>query len=156
MAYDLGHDVVAAHVQHVSHPYQIAYPAHEPREGDPNYKDFHAYRKRTIDGAVCVQGARIKDFSNCAGELQLHHSHIEFALLNGINLKHLDAVYPGVGDPDTVGVWIETAANLEYRCEKHHIGAGHGVHSLTASDWEGSNFVEDTVFGAITDEDVHV
>lgn len=148
-------DVTAAHVQRVSHPYQIAYPDHAPRTGDPHYKDFEAYRASTVATARCVQAARVNDDANCAGPLQLHHSHIEFALLNAIDLKHLETVYPGVSDPDTVGAWIETAANLEWRCEKHHIGAGHGVHSLTASDWEGSNFVEDTVFSAITETAVH-
>ena len=131
----------AAHSQRVQHSYIIAYPKHDPRDSDPHYVDFQAFRRRTQATAKCTFGERINDFADCGGGLQLHHSHIEFAMQNAVNLKHLEAVYPGISDPNTVGAWVETAANLIWLCEKHHISAPGGIHDLSASDYEGSSFV---------------
>lgn len=129
-----------AHDQVFTHSYVVHYPAHEPRKNDPHYRDFEAYRKRTKVTAKCAIGAHRNDFSECGGELELHHAHIEFALQNRINLRWLEVDYPGVSDPDEVGAWVESAANLEWLCEEHHRGAG-GVHSATASDFEGERYI---------------
>jgi hypothetical protein len=136
-----------AHQAKETHTYIVAYPAHPPRRSDPHYVDFEAYRKRTKATAKCVHGQRINDFSDCDGNLELHHAHIEFALQNGVALAHLEAAYPGISDATNVGAWIESADNLEWRCRRHHRDAGHGVHSLTASDYEGSRFVTDVFKG---------
>jgi hypothetical protein len=76
--------------------------------------------------------------------LELHHSHIEFALLNSVELKWLEAVYPGVSDPESVGAWVESAANLMWLCLFHHRGIG-GVHRLDASNYEAEKFVRGLV-----------
>jgi hypothetical protein len=131
---------IAAHSQAISHHYTVHYPDHAPREGDPNYKDFDAYRRKTKDGAQCAVGAHRNDFSECRGELELHHAHIEFALMNGIDLHWLEVDYPGVGDPSVIGKWVESAENLVWLCLFHHRGHG-GVHSASASDFEGEKFV---------------
>jgi hypothetical protein len=132
--------IVAAHDQNITHHYSIHYPDHEPRKGDPNYADFNAYHRRTRKGAVCAVGLHRDDFSECQGEMELHHTHIEFALLNSVDLKWLEKDYPGVSDPTSVGAWVESAANLEWLCEWHHRGSG-GVHNASASDYEGEKFV---------------
>lgn len=139
--------ITPAHSQTEHHTYIIAYPDHEPRTEDPHYVDFEAYRKRTKDTAVCTFGQRINDFSDCDGGLQLHHSHIEFAMQNAINLVHLEAVYPGISDPTMVGAWVESAANLIWLCRKHHISIPGGIHSLSSSDYEGSTFMQ-AIFSA--------
>jgi hypothetical protein len=72
--------------------------------------------------------------------LELHHAHIEFALINAIDLAWLEVDYPGVSDPNQVGIWVESAANLEWLCLRHHRGSG-GVHTVTASDFEGLKYV---------------
>lgn len=132
---------VPAHDQKVTHSYWIRFPEHPARDGDPNYKDFETYRKRTRDTAKCAIGKHRDDFSDCQGRLELHHSHIEFSLQNGVNLAWLEKDYPGVSDPDTVGAWIESAENLEWLCERHHRG-DLGVHLLSASDYEAARFVK--------------
>lgn len=131
---------VAAHQQAITHKYTLLYPAHPPRTGDPHYKDFTAYHRKTRAAAVCAIGAHRNDFSECAGQMELHHSHIEFSLQNGVDLKWLEVDYPGVGDPDSVGAWVETAANLEWLCEFHHRGHA-GVHLLAAADFEAIKYV---------------
>jgi hypothetical protein len=116
------------------------YPAHPPRKTDPHYKDFDSFRRRTHASAQCAIGAHRQDFSECAGQLELHHAHIEFALQNGIDLAWLEQDYPGVSNPDQVGAWIESADNLLWLCEFHHRGHG-GVHVASAADFEAEKYV---------------
>jgi hypothetical protein len=138
-----------AHDQVFVHKYVVHYPAHAPRKDDPHYKDFEAYRKRTKPTAKCTIGEHRSDFSGCQGELELHHTHIEFAVQNEIDLKWLEVDYPGVSDPSDVGAWVESASNLTWLCEFHHRGAG-GVHSATASDFEGEKYVRGLISSAGT------
>ena len=129
-----------AHDQKISNSYIVHYPEHEPRTSDPHYKDFHHFREQTKATAVCSLGGHRQDFSDCDGGLELHHSHIEFSLQNGVDLKWLEVDYPGVSNPDEVGAWVESAANLEWICEKHHRGVG-GIHHAAAADYEAEKFV---------------
>jgi hypothetical protein len=137
-------EIVAAHDQAITRRYIIHYPDHQPRKADPHYRDFEAYRRRTRAAARCAVGAHRADFSECYGGLELHHAHIEFALLNSVDLAWLEADYPGVSSPDEVGAWVESGANLEWLCERHHRGAD-GVHLLSASDWEAARYVRGLV-----------
>jgi len=134
--------MVDAHLQNISHQYTMHYPEHDARTDDPNYRDFEAFRKKTHATAQCAIGAHRNDFSECSLDqpLELHHSHIEFALQNGVDLKWLESDYPGVSDPLTVGAWVESADNLVWLCEHHHRGAG-GVHTASSSDYEAARYV---------------
>jgi hypothetical protein len=129
-----------AHDQTASHRYTVHYPAHPPRAGDPHYVDFEAYRRRTHATAQCAIGAHRGDLSECAGQLELHHAHVEFSLQNGVDLAWLEKDYPGISDPDRVGAWVESAENLQWLCEFHHRGHG-GAHVASASDFEAERYV---------------
>ena len=129
-----------AHDQKVTRSYTVHYPEHLPRKSDPHYRDFDAYRRRTKKTAKCSIGEHRNDFSECAGSLELHHSHIEFSLQNGVDLKWLEKDYPGVSDPNKVGEWVESALNLLWLCEFHHRGHG-GVHVASSSDFEAEKYV---------------
>ena len=133
---------IAAHDQKVTHNYTIHYPAHPERKDDPHYVDFNHYRRTTKATAACATGVEVGDTDSCGGGLELHHSHIEFAILNSVDLKRLEHAYPGISDPTQVGAWVESAANLTWLCEKHHRGTGTGVHSADVSDFEGEKFVK--------------
>ena len=133
-----------AHNQVTTNNYVVHYPPHEPRESDPHYKDFNAYRKRTKATAVCAIGGARADFSECDGGLELHHSHVEFSLQNGVDLKWLEVDYPGVSNADEVGKWVESGANLLWLCEKHHRGVG-GIHHASASDFEAEKYVRNLI-----------
>lgn len=138
---------VQAHTQVSAHRYLMHYPEHPARKDDPHYVDFEAYRKKTKPTAKCAVGLHRNDFSECQGELELHHSHVEFSLQNGVNLKWLEVDYPGISDPSTVGAWVESANNLEWLCEWHHRGAS-GVHTATASDFEAEKYVNKLITAA--------
>ena len=138
-------EAVAAHLQKVSHQYTVRYPDHTAREDDPNYVDFnHIHRewKKDPDKWQCWIGKHRGDFSECSLDkpLELHHAHIEFALMNAVELAWLEKDYPGVSDPDKLGAWVESAENLMVLCQRHHRGHD-GVHVASGSDWEGIKYV---------------
>lgn len=135
-------EVTPAHDQAVTHRYTVHYPAHAPRESDPHYRDFEAFHRRTRDTAKCAIGSHRNDFGECDNDhpLELHHAHVEFAIANGIDLAWLEVDYPGISDPNSVGAWVETAANLVWLCRFHHRGHG-GAHVASASDFEAEKYV---------------
>lgn len=144
--------IIAAHDQKETHRYLVHYPDHEPRTGDPHYKDFNHWRNKTKATAKCQFGVEIgNDFSMCSGSpnnwprgLEVHHSLIEFAIMNGVDLKLLEVRFPGISNPNKLGAWIESPSNLMWLCEFHHRGAG-GVHSATFSDYTGEHFVRNLI-----------
>ena len=138
-------NLVVAHTQLFVHKYVIHYPNHDPRQGDPHYVDFEAYRKAHIATAVCPFSYE----DECGGGFELHHAHVEFALMNDIDLTWLERDYPGISDPTQVGAWVESGQNLIFLCEKHHRGVG-GVHNATASDYEGEHYCKDLIGPAPT------
>lgn len=136
---------IAAHAQAETHHYTVRFPAHPARADDPHYADFnhlHALWKKDPVKWQCTIGAHRRDFSECdlTKPLELHHSHIEFSLQNGVDLAWLEADYPGISSPDEVGAWVESAANLAVYCVFHHRGHG-GVHVAAAADFEAEKYV---------------
>jgi hypothetical protein len=139
---------VPAHDQPVLHRYALHYPDHEPRVKDPHYKDFHHWREQHKADAKCQFGVdRGGDFSECdpgpdqwPDGLEVHHSEIEFALQNEVDLGLLERKYPGVSNPDEVGEWVESGDNLMWLCGFHHRGHA-GVHVASASDFTAEHFV---------------
>lgn len=146
---------IQAHQQSESHRYWMHFPPHPAREADPHYTDFHHYHQKTRATARCYIGDRI-GYGECldahgkpcpppagGGEqpgLELHHTHIEFSLQNGVDLAALEKDYPGVSDPTQVGGWVESAQNLRWYCAWHHRGAS-GAHTASHSDFEAAHYV---------------
>ncbi len=108
--------MTAAHDQAVTNRYVIAYPEHPARTGDPHYRDFEHYRRTHVDTARCAKAVEKGTDDECAGGLELHHAHVEFSLQNGVDLAALEAHYPGISNPDEVGAWVESGANLVFLC----------------------------------------
>lgn len=140
------HHTVAEHVQAHSSHYDVHYPAHGSRPDDPHYRDFnHLHReiKKDPERYLCAVGKRRGDYSDCTLDLplEMHHTHIEWALQNGVDLALMEHQYPGVSDPEALGAWVESAENLEMLCQFHHRGHG-GAHVSSASDFEGQHFIK--------------
>jgi len=143
------HEPTPAHIQKVTHNYAIRFPEHEAREDDPNYVDFNHIRREWQKDPVkwqCHIGIVRGDFSECSLDkpLELHHAHIEFAIMNSVDLGWLERQYPGVSDPDKLGAWVESAENLLVLCEFHHRGHA-GIHVASSSDYEGLKFVRNLI-----------
>jgi hypothetical protein len=140
---------VAAHDQRFEHVYTIHYPEHEARANDPFKADFDEYKKRRrADGTYHCDFAaehRNGDTSECdnAHPLECHHKVIEFAMTNEVDIKLLEAAYPGVRQ-EGVGKWIDNAENLMLLCRNHH--RGHmGVHVASASDFGAEAFIRNLI-----------
>ena len=132
---------VPAHDQAVTRHYVVRYPDHPERKSDPHYADFNSFRRRTHKTAKCAIGLHRNDFSECGGQLELHHTHVEFALQNGIDLAWLEVDYPGISNPDSVGAWVESGTNLMWLCLRHHRG-DNGIHVLSSADFEAQKYVK--------------
>jgi hypothetical protein len=156
--------MVDAHDQVSSHRYVVHYPPHPPRASDPHYKDFNHYHRATGPTARCMfalnaelegdpepvrQTAKPHRLVGAGEEragcdvtspMELHHSHVEFSMQNGVDLALLERDYPGISDVSQVGAWVESAANFEWLCVFHHRGPG-GAHTATASDFEAQRYV---------------
>ena len=138
-------DLTPAHDQKVTHSYTITYPDHGPRESDPFYADFHAFKKnRKAAGTYWCDFAhefRGGDTSECdtGRPLEAHHKHIEWAMLNEVDLALLEKHYPGVSSMG-VGKWVESAENLELLCVRHH-RSHQGKHTAAYADFEAEKDV---------------
>lgn len=136
---------VPAHQQTVSHRYTVAYPEHEPRAEDPHIHEFREYkRRRRANGTYHCDFAaehRNGDTSECdlSRPLEAHHTHVEFALLNGVDIALLEKDFPGIS-AQNIGAWLDGDQNLTLLCAAHHRGPG-GVHNASAADWEGEKYV---------------
>jgi hypothetical protein len=142
-----------AHDQKVTNTYIISFLEHEPRQDDPHYHAFNAYKKAHKHEAVCYVGKRI-GYEYCGDEhgnpipnqpddgigLELHHTHLEFAVINGVDLKALEVDFPNLTDPEKVAEWAETDANFMFLCAKHH-RSGIGAHHASFADFSGSMYV---------------
>lgn len=142
-------EATPAHVQKMTHNYAVRFPEHEARENDPHYVDFnHIHRewKKDPEKWQCWIGNHRGDFGECSLDkpLELHHAHIEFALMNAVELAWLEKDYPGVSDPEKLGAWVESAENLLVLCQFHHRGHG-GIHVASSSDYEGLKYIRNMI-----------
>lgn len=151
-----GGGTTAAHDQTVVNHYVMHYPAHAPRESDPHYGAFRAYRAHHVKTAVCYVGRRL-GYDQCADAqgkpmtdqpghpgLELHHRVLEFSLINGVDLQALQLDFPDLTDIDKVREWAETDANLMFLCPRHHRGVG-GIHHAAAADFSAELYVRDLI-----------
>lgn len=136
-----GKGVTPAHTQEATLHVHEYYPAHEPRESDPHYHLFHEAREklRQLGKLKCwVCG---KDEAAAGQPIELHHSVIEFALANGVDVAKFAHLYPefNVTDEATFVAFVESEGNLLPLCLDHHRGC-HGIHSMTYSPWVAQAF----------------
>lgn len=136
-------EVVPAHDQKVTHSYRIHFPPHPARKSDPHYAAFRAFHRRTRATAKCSVGLHRNDYSECDGQLELHH-HIEFALQQGLDIDWVRVDFPDVKDEEAVAAWIESETQLIWLCLRHHRG-DEGVHVLSAADWEAMHYVKNLI-----------
>lgn len=139
--------LVAAHDQASAHRYTVHYPDHAPRDGDPHYAAFNAYRKHNIAGAVCYVGERA-GHDLCTPGLELHHAVLEFAIVNAVDAAALHRDFPEVSDHATaeeIAQWAESSpGQFRWLCQYHHRGHG-GAHTASHADWSAQLYVPDLI-----------
>jgi len=135
--------VIAAHDQLMVHRYTVHYPAHEPREKDPHYAELREFKRRRKAAGTyyCDWGhAHYADECDTSHPLEAHHSVIEDAMFNEVDMVLLERDYPGISAPGVVGAWLDGEHNLMLLCRVHHRSA-QGVHTASASDFEAESYV---------------
>ena len=108
-------------------------PEHEPREDDPHYHLFEQVKARMKRQGLwkCV----IND-DYCDGNVELHHSHVEFSQVNSIDIARVNTQLGlDLDDDKEFQEWIESPGNLEPLCTVHH-RTHFGVHVIPGPLWE--------------------
>lgn len=130
-----------AHEQGLDLNLTLYYPEHAPRKDDPNYKYFNAAKRR-----MKAKGLLVCAIKGCTqpAPIELHHSRVEFALQNGIDVEKFNELYGLHLDDTSFKVYIEEEGNLEPLCSLHHRGAL-GVHSMPEPQWRAFRVWRDGV-----------
>ena len=140
-------ETIAEHDAAQSHKYVMHFPEHVPREQDPHYKAFEAFKRKTESTASCFVGDRIGKEHCSNGPLEIHHAHIEFSLQNGVDPIALSKDFPGISPTATqeeIDNWVESEPNFRWLCAYHHRGAA-GAHSVAHADWEAALYVRNLI-----------
>ena len=125
--------MTAAHDQAMTLHILSHVPEHAPREDDPCYHLFEAAKRR-----IKAQGLWKCAISDdlCGGQLELHHSHVEFSQANAVDPAKIEAAFGlHFADDEAFQQWIESPGNLEVLCANHH-RTHYGVHVIPSALWE--------------------
>lgn len=129
--------MTAAHDQMTTLHVLAHVPEHVPRENDPHYHLFESAKSR-----IKKQGlwrCAIND-DLCGGQLELHHSHVEFSQANAVDPAKVEAAFGLHFETDEAfQQWIESPGNLEVLCVNHH-RTHYGVHVIPSALWEALRF----------------
>ena len=118
-----------AHDQRQSVSITWHYPPHEVREHDPYHAEFERVRRQ-----LKAQGLLRCVVCGSDQQVELHHSHVEFSLQNGVDVERLNEALGLHLTPEDFAAWIDSAGNLEPLCVTHHRGA-EGIHLLPEPAW---------------------
>jgi hypothetical protein len=130
---DTDDDVTEAHDQRMTVHILTHVPEHQPRENDPHYNLFNQAKARMKRQGLwrCA----IND-DYCGGNIELHHSHIEFSQVGSSDLKRVNEAFGlHLDNDEDFQKWIESPGNLEPLCEVHH-RTHYGVHVIPGPLWE--------------------
>jgi hypothetical protein len=138
-----GATLTAAHTETVTYHVVLMFPEHLPRAGDPHYKVFNETRARLkrLGQLVCWIGNK-----DCAGDIELHHSVLEDALINDVDRIKVALDHP-VFTTDNDATFLDLVqgeGNLLPLCRYHHIGGG-GIHSMPYPGWQVQRWLKDGI-----------
>lgn len=129
--------MTAAHDQPLTLHILTHVPDHAPRTDDPHYHLFEQAKAR-----IKRQGMWKCAISDdlCGGQLELHHSHVEFSQINSTDVAKVEAAFGLHFETDEeFQAWIEGPGNLEVLCRNHHT-SHYGVHVVPGALWEALRF----------------
>src|SRR5215471_3209918 len=130
---DTDDDVTEAHDQRMTVHILTHVPEHQPRESDPHYHLFKAAKARMKRQGLWK--CAIND-DYCGGNIELHHSHIEFSQVGSEDLDKVNHAFGlHLDNDDDFQSWIESPGNLEPLCEVHH-RTHYGIHVIPGPLWE--------------------
>lgn len=112
------------------------FPDHEPRAQDPHYAVFNAARAKLAAAGKLICWVCGRDEKAAGGPIELHHSKVEFALANGVDIVKFDEEYPDLDltNDEAFFNFVESEGNLTPLCVKHHRGT-QGIHMVPYPGW---------------------
>lgn len=128
-----GARIVPAHEQMMTLHLREHVEDHAPREDDPHYHLFERAKARLKRQGLfkCIV-----DDELCDGAPELHHTHIEFSLINAVDRDKIAHVLGLDFETDEdFQAFVESPANLEVLCVAHH-RSRYGIHMLPGPLWE--------------------
>lgn len=129
--------MTAAHDQRMTIHLLAHVPEHAPREEDPHYRLFEQAKARMKRQGlwVCAIGDDL-----CSGQIELHHSFIEFSQINDADPERVARALGLHFDDDAeFEDWCQSPGNLEPLCVAHH-RTHFGVHVLPEPLWNAVRF----------------
>lgn len=139
------HKPTAAHDQTEQSRWVEHYPEHEPREHDPHYHLFHAYKK-AHPNPTCWVADLYGTTEHCApGPIELHHAVIEESVQNEVDWQIAARRFPdaGIADQESFLVWVQSQGNFRFLCAHHHRSPQAGAHHVSHSAWEAGTVAPD-------------
>lgn len=102
-----------AHKQKITLRFIECWPSHEPRKKDPNYHYFREAKARLKRQGLlkCVVDAPFHH-----GPIELHHSKVEFAHINDVDVDKFNELYGLHLTDKEFQIYIESEGNLEPLC----------------------------------------
>jgi hypothetical protein len=109
----------------------VAYPPHDPRTASREYRQLHRQLVVVRDEPCWICGTTHSQ----GGAMETHHSHIEWAAANGVDLARVMADFPAVTDEAALRSWLDSEGNMLVLCSVHHRGAYEGIHMVSYPAW---------------------
>ena len=108
----------------------IAYPEHDPRKASAEYRHVHHHLVVELDTPCWICGIRNSE----GGKMETHHSELEWAAANGVDLPLITKDFPELSDHDKLVAWLDSEGNMLVLCATHHRGAWHHDHGLSCAE----------------------
>jgi hypothetical protein len=109
----------------------VAYPPHDPRVASHAYRMLHELLVVHRNEPCWICGLR----NSQGGQMETHHSHIEWAAVNGVDLMKIMIDFPKVTDEASLRAWLDSEGNMLVLCARHHRGAYEGIHMISYPAW---------------------
>lgn len=130
---------VLAHVQKRTMTEVTYFPTHDDRKESAEFSHDKAELKAEGHYDCYIGNGR------CHGEIQLHHSVIEFSEDNAIDWEKVKADYPNIDHVDDIDQMMPL-------CQKHHTGKYTGVHATTEQAWRAQKYMKPEALDAFEAE----
>jgi hypothetical protein len=121
----------------------VMYPEHQARKASAEYRRVHEHLIGELDEPCWICGVRKSTLADPvsnphgATQMETHHWHVEWALVNAVDPAAILADFPELGAADDAHLrdWLDSEGNMLVLCDTHHRSGYYGVHAITYPVW---------------------